>query len=221
MIIIKKRSILFLICSIVLVLTTGLSVTAALPTPSPICIYIDPGHGGFDGGTTSIDKTIIEKDITLQASLKLAHYLRRTGYLVKLTRETDNALGNNKKEDIHKRVSLINNSQAILYVSIHANSYPSRIAHGAQVFYQDHNDQNIKLAKSIMRTIKAVDDTNKRGVSLIKDKYLVDHIEITGCLIELGFLSNDHDLNSLTNKQYLDDLIQMIYLGIMEYLETI
>lgn len=221
MIIIKKRGILFLICSIILVLTAGLSVTASLTSPRAICIYIDPGHGGFDGGTTSLDKAIIEKDITLEVSLKLAHYLRRTGYLVKLTRETDMALGSNKKEDIHKRVSLINESKANLYVSIHANSYPSRVARGAQVFYQDHNSENVKLAKSIMKTIKALDDSNKRVASLIKDKYLVDHITVTGCLIELGFLSNDSDLNSLTNQQYLDDLVQMIYLGIMEYLETI
>ena len=42
-------------------------------------IYIDPGHGGFDGGCTSLDKVYKEKDITLEISLLLSSYLRSSG----------------------------------------------------------------------------------------------------------------------------------------------
>ena len=50
-------------------------------------IYIDPGHGGFDGGCTY--NNVLEKDITLSISLKLQKYLESVGYTVFLTREKD------------------------------------------------------------------------------------------------------------------------------------
>ena len=64
-------------------------------------IYIDPGHGGIDSGTTY--KKIYEKDINLKLSQKLAESLRNLGATVYLTRETDKdlALNNAKNRAIY------------------------------------------------------------------------------------------------------------------------
>ncbi len=182
-------------------------------------IYIDAGHGGFDGGANSKDNLIIEKDITLQASLFLKNYLEKTGYKVYLTREKDCALGNTKKKDIYKRVDLINKSNCLLYISIHANSYPASSVKGAQVFYSSNNITNKILSNKIMMYIKTLDATNKRIEKEIKGKYLLDYVNKTGCLVELGFLTNQDDLYKLTNEDTLKELSFMIYLGILEYLE--
>lgn len=186
-----------------------------------VLIYIDPGHGGFDGGCTDKTKMVLEKNITLKMSLLLTSYLRRSGYMVKLTREKDQALGKTKKEDIYKRVEKINSSHAKLYISIHANSFPSDKVHGAQVFYGVGQLENKNLALSIMNLIKCVDSTNKRTIEPLRDKYLVDHVTIPGCLIEVGFLSNAYDLENLLNDIYIQNLTQMIYLGIMEYIDNL
>ena len=53
-------------------------------------IYIDPGHGGIDSGTTY--KKIYEKDINLLLSKKLEKELTALGATVYLTRETDKDL---------------------------------------------------------------------------------------------------------------------------------
>ena len=182
-------------------------------------IFIDPGHGGFDGGCESEGKEFVEKDIALDASLLLAHYLRSSGYVVYLTRYNDKALANNKKEDIHKRVDLINQSSADIYISIHVNSYPSKVVRGAQVFYQSNNDKSKLLSNLLMNKIKELDPNNNRSALTIKNKYLVDHVKKTGCLIELGFLSNNEDLQNLTSNIYMKDMCMMLYLGIVEYLE--
>ena len=61
-------------------------------------IYIDPGHGGRDSGTTY--KNIYEKDINLTMSKKIEKYLVAKGATVYLTRESDVDLStttNNKK----------------------------------------------------------------------------------------------------------------------------
>ena len=180
-------------------------------------IYIDPGHGGFDGGTY-IGNTL-EKDITLNVSCYVASMLEASGYKVYLTRNKDVALSSNKREDMHKRVKMINDSHASLYISIHVNSFPNKSVFGSQVFYNAKYESNKIFAQTMMRNIKIIDETNKRIEHEIKDKYLTDNVNITGCLIELGFLSNDNDFKKLTNEEYLYDLSRTIYLGVVEYFD--
>ena len=48
-------------------------------------IYIDPGHGGPDGGAEK--GKAIEKDIALSVSLKLRDYLQQQGALVLMTKK--------------------------------------------------------------------------------------------------------------------------------------
>src|SRR5690554_5757099 len=92
-------------------------------------IVLDPGHGGIDGGASS-ESGALEKDITLKISFKLRDYLQQAGALVLMTREGDHDLASEstervrsrKVEDLRKRVSLINDSNADAFVSIHLNS---------------------------------------------------------------------------------------------------
>ena len=220
----NKLTLLFVFVLIIMFLIIFINNTniKANNTTSKI-IYIDPGHGGFDGGATSNiyinNQMIIEKDITLQVALYLKTYLERTNFKVLLTREKDIALANNKKQDIYKRVDLINKSDADIYISIHANSYPHPIVKGAQTFYNSNNIKNKQLSESIMQMLKYIDQINNRKAKSIKDKYLVDHVKKVGCLVEIGFLSNKEELEKLINSSYQQQLALMIYLGILDYLE--
>ena len=117
-------------------------------------VYIDVGHGGFDGGATSLDGTILEKDVTLEVATYVANYLTKTGIKVKMTRTTDKALAQNKKEDMHKRVNLINESTCDIYVSIHANAYSASSIKGAQTFYNSFNLENEQFATTIMKYLQ-------------------------------------------------------------------
>lgn len=180
-------------------------------------IYIDPGHGGFDGGAVSLDGETPEKNIVLKISFYLKENLEKLGYQVKLTRDKDCALAKTKKDDIYKRVSLINDSNAKLYISIHANAYPSSVVHGAQVFYKD-SEENKSLSNNIQQFLKEIDKTNTRVSKSISGKYLLDHVKVPGCLVEVGFLSNETDLKNLQNDIYLQDTALMIYLGVIKHL---
>ncbi len=217
MIIIKKIAII--IIEIIIIISVSSLISKASNESTPFFIYIDPGHGGFDGGTVGLNDDMVEKEITLEVSLLLASKLRNSGYVVKLTREKDEALSNTKREDIYKRVNIINQSKATMYISIHANSYPNSIVHGAQVFYNEKNEKNKVLSTCIMNNLKIIDNTNKREIHSISDKYLTDHVSIPGCLVEVGFLSNKYDLQNLKDAMYLNNLCEMIYLGITEYLD--
>ena len=82
-------------------------------------IVIDPGHGGKDGGSRTL-KGVLEKDIVLSFSKKLAQNLRDTGeFDVIMTREDDVFLR------LSERVRIAREYKTDLFVSIHADSFPN------------------------------------------------------------------------------------------------
>lgn len=186
-------------------------------------IYIDPGHGGKDGGTTY--NGLVEKEVDLSFSFILKRVLEEHGYKVLMTRDGDYDLAspnakNRKKEDIQKRVNLINSSRCILYLSIHTNSFQNKSERGAQVFYNPNNIDSKNLSVSIQNSIKNNMKNTERVAMGIRDKYLIEKTRKVGCLIEIGFLSNKEEANLLKNYEYKLSLSYSILLGIEEYFKT-
>lgn len=92
-------------------------------------IVIDPGHGGKDGGAKTV-AGILEKDIVLSFSKKLAQNLEATGkFEVTLTRVGDDFVR------LNERVRIAREQKADLFVSIHADSFPDdRSVRGTAVY---------------------------------------------------------------------------------------
>ena len=217
--IMKKSAILFLtFLTFIIIITCFLGIIKIVHAHNSNIIYIDPGHGGYDGGATSNNLEVVEKDLVLEISLKLEFYLKQMGYNVLLTRDKDTALAHTKREDIYKRVEQINSSNALLYVSIHANSYPNKRVKGAQCFYDNKIEENKLLASYIMEMLRTIDPYNNRKEKSISGKYLINNSVKIGCLIEVGFLSNLEELALLKTKNYQEKLAYAIFLGILKYL---
>lgn len=185
-------------------------------------IAIDPGHGGFDGGAMSKDG-LVEKDIALNISLYLRDFLQEAGALVIMTREADEDLvqdgkkGQLKREDIHRRVSLINNSQADLAVSIHLNAIPSPRWYGAQTFYYAAKKENQVLAFLVQDEIKKKLENTDRFAKQKGNMYLLKHVQMTAALVEVGFLSNPNEAAKLNEKKYQKSMANAIYQGILRF----
>ena len=105
---------------------------AALPAAQPPgvrTIVIDPGHGGDEQGTRGAGGAL-EKDLVLDVARRLRSVLdTRLGVRVLLTRDDDRVVPHDE------RASIANNNKADLFISLHANSSPSKSAKGAEVFY--------------------------------------------------------------------------------------
>lgn len=188
-------------------------------------IYIDPGHGGEDGGAVGVDG-IYEKDIVLSISKKLKKYLNEAGYNVLLTRDGDYDLAddsskNKKREDIHARVKLINESNCLLFVSIHANKFSSPKVYGSQVFYRFKDDDSKTLSEEIQDSLRSILQNTKREAKSISGKYLIDNTNCTGSLVEVGFLSNPEEASLLIDDYYQERLAYAIYIGVLSYLQKI
>ena len=190
---------------------------------SGVIIYIDPGHGGSDGGAIGADGTY-EKDIVLPISLALEELFVSDGYDVIMTRREDIDLApsgshNRKRDDIHKRVELINNSGAELYLSIHANIFPNSYCWGAQTFFKRNESKSRELAVNVQNSLLLNLMNTYRVAKHINDVYIVDNVIIPGCLVEVGFLSNREELELLKSNNYQKEVAMAIFLGVKEYLE--
>jgi N-acetylmuramoyl-L-alanine amidase len=186
-------------------------------------IYLDPGHGGPDGGAG--DEEVVEKDIALSVALKLRDYLQEQGALVLLTRETDTDLADEetrgysrrKVEDLQKRLQLINESDASLYLSIHLNAIPSSRWSGAQTFYYPRYKENRRIATFIQEELRVSLENTDRLAKVINNVYLIKNAKKPGALVEIGFLSNPEEKRNLMNDRYQDKVAEAIYRGVLRY----
>ncbi len=94
-----------------------------------IVVTIDPGHGGEDPGAIGSLGTR-EKMVTLAIARELVQYLNgQDGIKADLTRDSDFFIPLQQRRKIGR-----DEHRADIFVSIHADSAPSRQAHGASVF---------------------------------------------------------------------------------------
>ena len=91
-------------------------------------VVIDAGHGGEDHGARG-GSGLLEKEIVLDVSTRLASALRKRGYAVLETRTEDVFV------PLEKRTMVANDSGADLFVSIHANSAESAKPQGMEVYF--------------------------------------------------------------------------------------
>jgi len=182
-------------------------------------IYIDPGHGGIDPGANY--KDILEKNINLEISKLLSTLLVEKGAIVYLTREDDYDLSSpnsylRKRSDLSRRVKLINNSLCDAYLSIHLNATLSTTWRGAQVFYDDVNEENAILGAKIQESFKS-HLGSKRKLKKISDLYMYKDIDRTGVLLEVGFLSNPNERYILGKQYYQKRISNAIIEGLINY----
>ncbi|MCL2270500.1 MAG: N-acetylmuramoyl-L-alanine amidase [Treponema sp.] len=105
-------------------------------------IIIDPGHGGREPGAVSTHTingkktTIMEKDIVLKASKLLQEQLVKTypDKRILMTRESDITCSLEERTVIANSVPIRKN-EAIIYISIHANSSRDKNAKGFEVWH--------------------------------------------------------------------------------------
>lgn len=96
-----------------------LATTAFAEPPRPV-IILDPGHGGAQEGAIG-PQGVFEKNVCLQIAFKLKALLQKSvGAQVFLTREKDALV------HLSDRVEFANKKTPTLFVSIHANSMPTR-----------------------------------------------------------------------------------------------
>ena len=181
-------------------------------TPKPVGsgskkIVIDAGHGGTDCG--AIRENINEKDITLDVSKQVRDMLVKKGYIVQMTRDTDEYVS------LQDRVSISENFNADIFISIHVNSSTGDEANGIETHYYHQN--SLFLAQTVHAALASEIYAKNRG--LFKSKfYVINHTTVPAVLLEIGFISNDAERAELTTPKRKQATAQAISEGIIDYI---
>lgn len=92
-------------------------------------IMIDAGHGGKDPG--AVGNGLRESTITLDLAQKLGEELKKKGFTVLYTRDS------NRFVELADRTSMANSKKADVFVSIHVNASTNKGLHGLETYYLD------------------------------------------------------------------------------------
>jgi len=135
-------------------------------------VAIDAGHGGKDPGAIGQRQTR-EKDVVLKVAQRLQRRLIAThGITPVMTRDDDRFVG------LRDRLSLARAEHADLFVSIHADAFKRRSAHGSSVYTLSHDGASSEaaawLAKSENESAALFGDISLEGLDQMLGQVLLD-----------------------------------------------
>ncbi|MDR1753652.1 MAG: N-acetylmuramoyl-L-alanine amidase [Eubacterium sp.] len=192
-------------------------------------IVLDAGHGGEDPGCVGLNGEL-EKEINLKIVKNLEEILLFSGFNVVLTRNEDisihdngiTGLRNQKVSDMQNRKKIVDSYPDSIFLSIHQNQFTSPQIFGAQMFYSENSEDNLKLAQTLQKNFRDLDQDNNREVKIIDNGlYLFKNSVQPSVLIECGFLSNPKDVANLGNNEYQKMVSFTIYKSLLEYIEEV
>ena len=184
-------------------------------------IVVDAGHGSKDPGASK--QGISEKDIDLAILLELKKLFDA---------ESDGTIGvyYTRTEDanpsLSQRVELANKAEADLFVSIHNNSTKSgRMSsiNGTAVMYDEakatEEKGSMQFANICLEELLASLGSNSKGLVAGNDIYIIRSAEMPVALVEVGFMTNQDELDSLKDAQYQQKAAEGIYRALHRALE--
>jgi N-acetylmuramoyl-L-alanine amidase len=163
-------------------------------------IVVDAGHGGGDKGGTSLGTP--ESLLVLPYATALSTVLRDAGHTVLLTRTQDVFL------TLGERARLANEAMADTFVSFHANASDNPSASGPWTLYAQGSTKGFEIATAVQGTLARVLRGNPRKVYPDASPYVdnrrlavLRQTKMPAILIELGFMTNQLDLERITQAQ--------------------
>lgn len=199
-------------------LTLSMKTDTTIPdsettTPKPkdqFTIVIDAGHGGKDSGAVSVNNRY-EKTLNLGIANKVAELAKNEPKLnIVLTRSTDVFL------ELSERVSIANNLNADLFVSIHGNSIDGKPSVGGTETYYYRSDSKA-FAEVMHKYLMKGTELKDRGVK-IASHHVTRNTKMPAILLEIGFLSNSTEENKMYTEAFQYQVAQQIVNGLKAYL---
>ena len=190
------------------------------------CVIIDAGHGGIDGGATSLSG-VLESKINLDIALKLDDLLHLLGINTVMTRCDDCSLHTSgftisaqKVSDLKRRVEIVNNIEKAVLISIHQNYFPDSRYYGAQVFYAPTEGSGV-LAKNMQDYfVRMLNIGSNRQCKKASGIYLLEKINCPGVLVECGFLSNFEEEADLLTEHYQRKICCIIAISVLDFIDS-
>ncbi|MFH1576007.1 MAG: N-acetylmuramoyl-L-alanine amidase [Candidatus Margulisiibacteriota bacterium] len=173
-------------------------------------IVLDPGHGGKDPGSFSLNG-VPEKHLTLQLARKIASLLSDSGATVYLTRNNDRTCS------IKDIVKFTNSKNADIFISIHYNYYYQRDISGTETYYYNRQSRGLALEihRSLVQGIKRKDRGLRQAMF-----YTIHHTEMPAVLLEPLYISNQKESELAGSAKFQAEMAQDILRGVKAYFRS-
>jgi N-acetylmuramoyl-L-alanine amidase len=173
-------------------------------------ICVDAGHGGKDPGAVAADGTY-EKTVNLDIALQLRDLLRQAGVRVVMTRDSDYFV------PLDERAEIANRAGADLFVSIHNNAVGDasrrNMVRGTQTYYNEYQKFGNTVQFELAGLLRIGDSgTYSRGFAVLR------RTAMPAVLVEVGFLTNPHDLALLRDATFRANAARGIFNGVARHL---
>lgn len=161
-----------------------------------------------------------EYELTLTLAKKLEKELKARGYHTVMIRT-----GHDVNLSNSQRSAMANDSEAEIFIRLHANSMENSSVYGAlgmcmtaqNPYNAELHDQSYRLAKSIIDNICAQTGTKNRGVQEVDNSGEINWSQIPVAVVETGFLSNPDEDRWLQDESYQDKLVAGISAAVDSY----
>ncbi len=181
-------------------------------------IALDPGHGGSDPGALG-RRGSNENKLNLDLSMLVKAILERAGAKVAMTRTTDvdlTPVNASDRDELRARVMVGNNRKADIFVSIHHNASPNPDMCGTTTYYFRKTNLDLILAQSIHNAMLKGGGLSNQGVRTA-NFYVVKNALMPAALLEIGFMSNPQEEQTLNNPSFQQKMSVAIVSGIDQF----
>lgn len=154
-----------------------------------------------------------EYELTLTVAEKLEAELKARGYEVVMVRT-----GHDVNLSNAERSQIANDSDAEIFIRLHANSMENSGVYGAMAmcmteynpYNADLSTKSYSLSKMIINNICSRTGTKNRGVQKVDNSSAINWCEIPVSVVEMGFLSNPDEDRWLQSEDYQEKIVDGI-----------
>jgi N-acetylmuramoyl-L-alanine amidase len=199
-----------------------------------VLICVDPGHqtkgnsetepiapgsrikkAKVTSGTTGVYTKVPEYKFNLKLSLKIEELLKKAGFKVIMTRNTNDVNLSNID-----RAEIANKSKANLFLRIHADGSNDKNIHGISILYPDSkvNKETYSASKfaatMVLNSIINKTSAKSDGIVQRSDMTGFNWCKVPSILIEAGFMTNISEDKKLEDNDYENSMAEGIVNGI-------
>ena len=167
-------------------------------------ILLDPGNGAKFG------EDYFGRDMLLELCCKIKEELSSLGAKVYLTRDTNDFC------PMKDKVMIADQLNPEFYIEINCNYEKNSNLSGTDIFHFRGDEESRLMATLIMETLGSYTDLIQKGVK-VAELSLFKEIKVNALLIELGYLSNEHDKKILEDKKGKCNASEAISEGIKQF----